>query len=271
MNPRKKIKLFLKAIVEMPVLFTAIGFWILAYLKFKEWFFRQNITARFVIVGIASILIFEVIKLFLREIKSIKSQWLRISVESRLEENREIGEDRIKALTSNIFSKKDIEKIHVRAEEIAKSWASDGEVLRVLLQLTSLENAIKKRAQVFIGSKLRKEVCLVNLPEGSRDIEECRGLEKYKLDKVPYPRIYSHNNWHEAISKVIETNASDIEKTDEAKLQISSNEDEVGCDGLEFDFYFRKNNREWTKKFALFTELNEIINLGDFRSRISLD
>lgn len=219
-----------------------IGFWIGVFYIFRSWFLSQLIITRFAIILLPTVLLWISVR---RGLSTTKTQLLKINAESALEEkNKKFDIDRTKKLIENIPSKKDLIYIYNYGNNYARSWASDGllDYINFYIDVTKWNNVVSKKAQIFISSSLRSEVLTTYIPGDGFSVEE---MDKI-LSNKEVPLIYSYSHWKDAVEKILENSISDIEKSDNTKVQFSP------CiDYLAITVRLEKDNRKWTRRYKL--------------------
>lgn len=224
-----------------------VGFWLGILYVFRNWYLSQSLFIEILFILIPIIIILITIR---HDLTKIKTQLLKISADSALVEKKDTSNiNRVEQLIKNIPSKRNLIDIYNYALNYAKSWASDGKLSYINFYIDSIGNNISKQAQIIVFSSLRREIVTAYLPNESFEIEE---VETTGENSREIPVIYSHSHWKDAVARIFESSASDIEKSNKAKLQLSPSIDSLGM-----TLYLENNHRKWVRRFKL--KNNEIL------------
>ncbi|MFH1547311.1 MAG: hypothetical protein ABIC57_02385 [bacterium] len=231
-----------------------IGFWIGAIHFFHEWYLQQGIFIKILIWVISIISITKVISTLIKNFKILQSEILKSNAEIGYKDVKNTKKtDPTKLMIMNIPSSQNLKRTYKYATKYAESWASDGELMKIVYYLDLSHNKIRKSAQIFIKSSIRNELLTTYIPNPSDSIEESE--QGITSNETKIPKIYSFQNWKEAVKISIENSTSDINKSDSLKIQLSP-----VSDSMHITFWFEKNNRKWKKRFKLSKNRLEINN-----------
>ncbi len=129
------------------------------------------------------------------------------------------SKDYVLILLKEIPSSSFMGMVEKYAKNKAKEWSSDGVVENVTYYLDYDGKEVRKSIQIFAYSQIRKEQLMKQLPNESDQIS----IDYQQEHHEKWSKISSYKNWRKVISKVIELSASEINRSDETTVQVSSN------------------------------------------------
>jgi len=219
-------------------------FWVGVLLLGVSWYKSSGLSYLLPVIVLVCLAIFGITLFIRKTYKDVKKEVLNTGAKAAVGGSVIVTDDAINDLKNAIPSNSSLKLLYGYAEDYARNWAPDGELLKVTYYIELKEGKVKNLAQIFIYSKKRGEELTTYFPKMSDKITEKGESERYGFGEN-IQRLYSHPKWRDELEAAIEKFSSDIAKADEIGIQISTY-----SDGLSFNFTFRLQSREWFRKWT---------------------